>query len=434
MRIRVRSWSGLSFVLLLLLAAGGTALRAQVPSDTETPESPEAPAAPTPPAPSAADAPAPAEDAPLGDDRLGHWQLDLEQWAAQPSGLDYAPVLVADPNNPGANVQLGTRHGTSADPRVNLSYGFRDDIGTFSLHYWSSQDRVNFSEFDPGSFALGESLVPNLFAGFIDNGFADAVEAFAETKTRDLRLDFSRQAFRTPRVSARWFFGLRQVDHDRALSARYHSLVTGLPVALDRPDLDPRPDIVSTSSRFSGRGPEFGFDVDVPLGKRFQISGGIAAAVLRGDVSTQYASVSRFYGELDNGVLQFILGPSLGSYLEAWTQMNPNDRPQLEQISAPIGVVNNSRTASAQVLDATLTVRYRIWREFEIYAGGRSTRYTEVASEIRPILTETLIINPTPSSVPGVPGLSINVPVSGVQETPRSVDYEGLFFGLGYRY
>jgi hypothetical protein len=432
MRIRLRSWSGLPVVLTLLLV-GGAAPRAQAPTDAEAPEAPVVPAT-EPPAPSAADTPAPSEDAPLGDDRLGHWRLELEQWAAQPSGLNYAPVLVSDPNNPGASVQLGTRHGTSADPRVNVSYGFRDDIGTFSLHYWSSTDQSSFSQFGPGSFVLGESLPPNLFAGVIDDGFADAAEAFAETKTRDLRLDFSRQAFKTARVSARWYFGLRQVDHDRALSARYHALITGLPVALNRPDLDPLPDVVSTTSRFSGRGPEFGFDVEVPLGKRFQISGGIAAAVLRGDVSTQYSSVSRFYGEVDNGVLQFILGPGLGAYLDVWTQMDPNARPQLLQVSAPIGVVNASRTASAQVLDATVTVRYRVWRELEVYLGGRSTRYTDVASEIRPILADSLIIDPTPVSIPGITGLSVKVPVSGVQETPRSVDYEGLFFGLGFRY
>jgi len=53
---------------------------------------------------------------------------------------------------------------------------------------------------------------------------------------------------------------------------------------------------------------------------------------------------------------------------------------------------------------------------------------------VRPTLSETSLIGTTPSSLIGVEGLGVTVPVVGVVETTHSATYDGFFLGLGYTY
>jgi hypothetical protein len=238
-------------------------------------------------------------------------------------------------------------------------------------------------------------------------------------------------------VTGRWSIGLREVDHNRSFETAYYALVAGLPAVAGRQDLDPLPDRANTESHFSGRGPNFGFDVDIPMGKRFRFAAGFSTAILRGDISSGYSSLSRIYAVLPPGSqeIQQVLGSDLNSFLEEWTQLPPDPTPpQVQQISIPAGVINYSRSASGQVLEGALSVRYRVWRTLEVYAGARSTRYADVGLEVRPTLSDVSLVGKSTTAVNGIPGTSVTIPVVGVVESTRSVDYEGIFLGLGYTY
>ena len=104
------------------------------------------------------------------------------------------------------------------------------------------------------------------------------------------------------------------------------------------------------------------------------------------------------------------------------------------QLSVPAGVINYSRSTSGQVLEGALSVRYRAWRGLEVFAGARSSRYDNVGLEVRPTLSEASLVGRTVTTVAGIPGSSVTLPVVGVVESPRSVNYEGIFVGLGYTY
>ncbi|HEX5044217.1 MAG TPA: hypothetical protein VFV75_15010 [Candidatus Polarisedimenticolaceae bacterium] len=433
MRMRVQRWWRLPSAVLLF-AAAGLAARAQAPPEPGPPE-PPAPSAPAPtPTPEPTPAPAP-ETAPL-DDRLGHWNVDVEQWIAQPSGLQYITVLVDNPTNPSFVQQFGPTHGTEGNLRFDVGFALRDEKGRFSFKYWSHDDEAFYSLYDPGTFALGEHYAPLRFAGVLDDGLADAVDSDALTRTRDVRFDYSRLAFTTRHVTGRWTVGLREVDHNRSFGAAYYGLITGLPVVVGRPDLDPLPDRANGQSNFSGRGPNFGFDVDLPLGKRFRITAGVSTAILRGDISSGYSSVSRIYVARAGDPIDQVLGSDLPEFLNEWVQIPtpPPRQPDVLQLSVPAGVVNYSRSASAQVLEGALSVRYRAWRTLEVFAGARSTRFDDVGLDVRPTMADTSLVGKTPTSIAGIEGLSVSVPVVGVVETTHSVTYDGFFLGLGFTY
>ena len=108
--------------------------------------------------------------------------------------------------------------------------------------------------------------------------------------------------------------------------------------------------------------------------------------------------------------------------------------PDVRQLALPAGVVNSSRSASGQVLEGALSVRYRVWRSLEVFAGARSTRYADVGLEVRPTLSEASLIGATPIGLADVEGLAVVLPVVGVVETTHSAEYEGFFLGLGYTY
>ena len=75
-------------------------------------------------------------------------------------------------------------------------------------------------------------------------------------------------------------------------------------------------------------------------------------------------------------------------------------------------------SVSSLVVDAWLGVRANLWRTLDFFLGYRITNYGDVALDLRPDGAET------------VGGTNVNT----FTEVSRSVTYEGLYTGLGYRF
>jgi hypothetical protein len=372
-------------------------------------------------------------------DRPGRFLAQIETWIAQPSGLQYVPATFNDPTDPFSTDVAGMKHGTSAESRGVLGYDFKDDIGRFTLAFYSHADRAGFSATDPSLFVLGESLVHPAFAGVFDDGTADGAVAGAITEIRDLRLDFSREAFSTRRVSARWLVGIRRVTHVRDFGASYFALAANLPplqppLTGTRPDLDPLADVASSRSEFEGRGPEFGLELILPVMKRLRVETGFTGAILRGKIESQYSSRTHFYALTSGDVVIGVVGPPFAEFEET----DPLGAPlvnAIRQVSLPYHGRIESTPASAQVLEGYLGLRLAVWRQVEVYGGFRSARYDDVGMDLRPVVSAPEVIGKSLAFVTGqtTPYVS-GVRVEGVSQTPRSVTYEGFYLGAGFRF
>lgn len=381
------------------------------------------------------------------DTGLGTVILEVESWVSQPTGLQFRPGTIASLSNPLGTSLLEMTHGTNDSFRYAAGYEFRDNIGKLLFTYWSHLDRSEASWFSPGLFVLGELGVTSFRAGVFDDGLADATAANSETTTRDIRLDFRREAFRGKRVRGEWLIGYRRIRHDRTFATSYFALAANLPplippfLSSPRPDLSPQPDFSLVSSRFEGRGIEAGLDVVLPIrDRRLWVESGLNLAVLRGKINTSYVSMTHLYALAPDNEIEQILEQPFDEF-ELCTDGTPlpcsSGNPPLvnsiRQVRAQIGIQSTSDSSSAQVMEAYLGLRWRIWRDLEARAGFRNTRYTNVAAEIRP---ETVIPDSDKTLDEFSPdGFSLLRLAPGTLErTNRSVDYEGLYFGLSYRY
>ena len=376
---------------LVLLLAGGVAYAQDAPAP-ETPSESSEPAA--------------------GGDRRGTWQLDVEDWIAQPAGVGFIPAVRMS-GDPLYDEALEVEHGTSDGLRYRLGYSLNSGAGELLFTYWSHADDQPWGQLNAGNYNLYATMVAPTYAGVNNDGLSDGVTAQADTSTRDVRLDFARRAFDGPRMRGRWFVGLRWVDHDRVQSAQYLALVSPLPPVLPplpyKPELDPTPDSGAMTSRFSGRGVEAGFELQFPIVKRFQVDAGMAFAVLRGLTDVRYASTTHAYAIVDGDTVVRILEPPYSEF----EQLDESGSPlinTIQQIAFTEGVNSQSLSTDASVLETWIGARWNAWRGLDVFAGFRNTRYADAGMEVR-----------------RVDGFDF-------EDERVSVDYEGYFLGVGYRY
>jgi hypothetical protein len=365
-----------------------------------------------PPPPAPADAPATEEE-----DVRGKIIVQLGVWAAQPQGLEYRPATVNRPTNLGGADIVELEHDTTTGGRFRAGYRFGHDVGALILTYFSHSDQVTAEEFTNGEFIWGELLAHPLFAGYENNGLGDGYQAGAETKLRDFRIDFYRTAFRSRRIDGKWFFGIRRVDHDRSLFAQYSANLPGLPplippASFPDPNLTPVPDTAQMRSNFSGRGIEVGLDVDVPLWKdKLLFESGVALAVLRGEIDTFYQSTTHFFTTTISGTEEFLLPPDydlvFGTAPETITQ-----EEFLISLSGPA----QSRTAT--VLDTFFGLRFWPFAWFSAFIDFRMTHYDNVGLDLRQVNSEHLF----------------GINLVDVEQTDRSVVYEGFEVGITFRF
>lgn len=427
-----RRWRRLAVLLPLMALAllGQPLTHAQEPPPEPPPPAPT----PAPPPPEEPSAPQPSSEErsePPPSDLL----VEFEGWVAQPAGLEFFPATQNDPNNTVGTRLLQTEYGTESEARVRAAYRLPGGAGLIGGTYYSHDAESALEQFSPGSFVFGEQLTHPLLAGFNNDGLADAFESASLTALRDWRVDFQRPAFSTARVTGDWFIGWRRVSHRRAQAAIYHALVPDLPplvppLTAPRPDLNPLPDVASISSRFEGRGPAAGFDVDFPLWKgKLLFEGGLSVAVLRGETDASYTALNSFYvvNAPEIGLDNVILGPPYGDEFE-FIYPNPTDPnlpplaliDSITQRQAAIGLQAQRLSSTSQVLESYLGFRWKLLRRFEFYGGFRSTRYDDVGVDLRPkVATPTFTEDG-----------NIIFNVQDVTQDKRSATYEGLYLGV----
>ena len=348
--------------------------------------------------------------------KLGQIYAEVGVWISQAAGLEYEPATVSNTVDPFDTLIVSTEHGTETRFRYRGGYELRSNLGALIFTWYSHEEEVDQGEVRPGQYVFGEIMAHPLFAGFNNDGLADGYQADARTVLRDFRLDFYRVAFSSPRVIGKWFAGYRRIQHKRFFDVDYFAVLNDLPALIPpltdpRPDLIPIPDSVSTSSSFEGRGIEAGMDFLVPvLRNDVMLEAGFLLAVLRGDLDTQYRSTTSLYVLSLPNEQPEILGPP---YLEFTQSVD-----FIDQLVNPIGLRSENRSTSSDVIDAYFGFRWKAWRDLEVFGGFRSTRYGDVAADLRP--RNVVVLG--------------GVNLEDVQEVDRSVTYEGFYGGVSYRF
>jgi len=396
---------------------------------------------------------APVEDKPAeSGGRLGSFHVAVETWVAQPAGLQYVPASQADPSNPFATRLLESDHRTHDELRYRLMWTLPKAAGELSLTYYAHNDEAALDGADPGNFVFAELLAPSLFAGVNNDGMADAFESVNQTDLRDWHVDFTRPAFQTTFMRGTWSVGWRRVRHDREQAAAYFATLPGLPALLpplcdNCPNLDPDPDIAVSSSTFEGRGPRVGADLTFPLWRdKLSLEGGASLSVLRGSTSASYQALTQAYLFAEDPDSLIFLAPpydlfgwyyndvanvlcpvinydtSIDTLCDAAGDSLTAAASKVSKREAILGLQGQSVSTSADVLEGHIGFRWKALPWLEVTGGFRSTRYTNVGTELRaaPELDGATL---------GSSGQILLTPGT-VSREERSATYEGLYAGV----
>jgi hypothetical protein len=377
------------------------------------------------------------EEAPAEEtgSRLGNIYVSFESWVAQPTGLEYFSATVIDPTNPLATKNLEVPYSTNDEVRYQLDYALPSELGNIAVTLYKHKDERDLTLLSPSEFIYGEILAHPLFAGVDNDGLADGFSSATETKLRDMRFDFYRPAFRSPRVAANWFVGWRRVRHSRRFATDYFALVPDFPPLLppggycpDTPEnpcpLNPIPDRTRIRSSFEGRGVTVGMDLEFPLWKnQVVLEGDVAVSVMRGKVDTEYASETSLYVYDDF----LVLGPPYDEFDDVII----DDQGQVIQIldsiaqyTLPVGLQADSLSTTSEVLEASLGFRWRTpVKRIEVYGGFRQAHYADAGIDLRP---KNVTITVTEDGI-------IVRNIQDVDRTNHSVTYEGFYGGLRIR-
>ncbi len=380
-----------------------------------------------------------AQDSEESTKRIGNFYIDLGSWVAQPVGMGLVPATEVDLSGSGSGTlsqsrSLEIQHGTEDKFQSRLEYRLPNKMGSVFISLYDHDEDTGMNRSSPGQFIYGEALTHSLFAGFASDTLADTFVSAATSDLRDFRIDYSREAFRSPRVSGDWFVGWRRVEHARQIVADYFAVVPGLPPILppacvDCLNLDPLPDSASAYSTYEGRGLTGGFDLEFPLWKnRLVLEGGAALTVMRGDIEANYQATNSFYILTDVDGTQYLVCGTPTFCDEQYALFddvifNSEGQPyhiadNIVQGTTGVALTRNA-SLSSQVLENYLGFRWRTpYNRLEVFGGFRQTRYDDVALELRPTVIASDVIEAT---------------VTAVHEEYESVTYEGFYGGVTFR-
>lgn len=346
------------------------------------------------------------EDESGGDDEgWGKLLFEYGVWIAQPTGTTAAVTTIDAGPDPFSTTIIGLEPGTDSEDYTRVGAEFGRNVGRVTFTWYAHRGVAERHFREPGNFIFGELLAYPAFAGYANDGYADAVDAVSSRALRDQKLEFSRVAFSNSRLAGRWVAGIRRVSFDQQIEATYHALVPDLPpVAPTLPaELLPVADTAELNSRFDGRGLSGGMEFRAPIaGEKFVIEAAINVAVLVGDVDSSYRSVNHAY----------VVGSDI--------QDAPyTDFTDASQIALGYGIQGDSRATTSEVLEVSLGGRWTPLAFMDVFLGFRAVHYGNIALELR-------------SNNIAVVGSTVNL--LDADETPRAVSYEGFYAGVGFRF
>ena len=354
------------------------------------------------------------EDESGEDEGWGKLLLEYGTWVAQPEGLVGGVATLDLPLDPFDATIIGPEHSSETEHWVRVGADFARNVGRITFTRYAHESDATMSMRDPSQFRFGELLAFPEYAGYANDGRADAFDASNAGSLRDTRIDFSRVAFSNSRVEGRWVAGIRRVTLNSATEATYFALVPDFPPigpgqVTFPAALAPIPDTAEMSSRFSGGGLSGGMEFRAPLGTpKLVLEAAFNMAVLVGSVDSSYRSETHFY----RVGLQTLDAPYDDFALPGFTDTVTQD-------TAGFGLQTESQSTNSQVLELSLGFRWDALDYMNVYAGFRSTQYGNVVSEIRP---------------KGVVSVGSATNLVDASETLRSVSYEGFYLGIGFRF
>ena len=352
------------------------------PAPSSEAAAPEAPAAEPPAA-----KPYPAEP-PLH--RWGGITLGIVGWYPQLVGAHYE---VADVFSSGHWSALEMQSEARIRESLRFAYHLPKHVGSIVFTYDSMSHDDQFQSLKPGQFVYDETQSVSSFAGYANDGLADGVSSGSETKTRELRIDYSQTAFDSKRARGTWSFGYRDLDHSRSLGITYYALIPDLPPvippivsgAADTARFTPQPDTVDMQSNFSGSGLGAAFDVEFRLARRVSVIGGLSVALYRGKLDTTYESRASFFFDQETG--QILTNDEL---IAAFNQVeDPQADPPVpagtENVFQAFDVYNRrapGQSQFAQSFDVYLGIQVNVWRTMNVSVLMRELQYLDVAADL----------------------------------------------------
>jgi len=368
------------------------------------------------------------------DPGRGHFYLEFSSWVAQPTGLEYRTTTIMNPADPFDTRYVNLDESTNMEPYFRLGYELPGNGGAFLATFYGHDDSSDLSLLTPGTFLYGTINTSGYLAGVFNDDLADGVVATSATRLQDIRLDYYRTAFRSKRISGKWFVGYRRVFHRRSVDTAYYALAPNLPPIMppvaEEPSvpLMPKPDIASVDSDWEGRGLEAGLDVKIPVhSDKVWFEAGLAVAAMRGKINTSYTSTTYFYAITLGDDIQERLQPPYDEF---------NDEAALatiEQLAAITGIQNSSEGRGATALETWLELRWRFWNYAEFLLGFRNVEYANIGKDLR-----TDQVAPNRDDMVDGTGLDLTRFVrlypQTVQSTDHSANYEGFYFGLAFRF
>ncbi len=377
-----------------------------------------------PPPPPAETKPAPAEAAPA---KKSIEEPPIHRW-----GAFTVSVAVLDPSMVGADGEVaGVVQNVGSTPllqtgssriqeSVRVTYHIPHDGGAIVGQYDAVSQDDTLQNFQPGQFVFLESRAFPQVRGVFDDGLSDGVSSSALRKSREFRLEYSREAFNTRWARAQWGAGYHQLSHDRALGITYYALVAGLPPLIppivqeggDPHRLDPIPDFVSQSSGFSGHGLGASFDVQFPVHPRVAITTGLSIGLINGTADSSYTSTNAYYF-LDSDPTTPLTKDQLFYYMNI--SPFPTDPPHVSVLNVDQGqAVAGSRSGGTSQFAQT----------YDVYVGLEVTAYKglKVFGQLR----DVSYINAGEYAVIQSDGSTLTKSLN--------VGYEGYLLGLSWRW
>ena len=197
--------------------------------------------------------------------------------------------------------------------------------------------------------------------------------------------------------------------------------------------LQSRADTAFQSGTFNGRGLETGMTFKMNLGssKKVWAEADVSLALLRGKIESDYLSTTHRYILRDTGGnFLYELVPPYDEFEEFDDPNDPTSPATAERIrqqNLRTGLNVQSDPGASMVMEMAVSLRWRVWKNLDVFGGIRQSYYENVGVDLRP-----RSVAPAGNQV--TDGVDLVVNQNDATRDLKSITYEGMFFGIAYTY